>query len=193
MTLARWLDANLFRGATFADLRKTPGPLIWINASDIYNRTPFIFGETAFISLCSDLRSYPLADAVAASAAVPIVFTPMVVKAFPRSCTDQPPDWLLRARANPNTPPLLKSYAEGLYSYFDGTTKYVKLLDGGLVDNYGLSGFTIARLQASKPYEHSRQRRPCRCVARSWCWWTPASRHRAIGCRPWTGRAAPNW
>jgi NTE family protein len=153
MTLARWLDANLFRGATFADLRKTPGPLIWINASDIYNRTPFIFGETAFISLCSDLRSYPLADAVAASAAVPIVFTPMVVKAFPRSCTDQPPDWLLRARANPNTPPLLKSYAEGLYSYFDGTTKYVKLLDGGLVDNYGLSGFTIARLQASKPYE----------------------------------------
>jgi NTE family protein len=153
MTLARWLDANLFHGATFADLRKTRGPLIWINASDIYNRTPFIFGETAFVSLCSDLRSYPIADAVAASAAVPIVFTPMVIKAFPRHCTDQPPDWLLRARANPNTPPLLKSYAEGLYSYFDGTAKYVKLLDGGLVDNYGLSGFTIARLSAVKPYE----------------------------------------
>jgi NTE family protein len=29
---------------------------------------------------------------------------------------------------------------------------YIKLLDGGLVDNYGLSGFTIARLSASTPY-----------------------------------------
>jgi NTE family protein len=28
----------------------------------------------------------------------------------------------------------------------------VKLLDGGLVDNYGLSGFTIARLSADTPY-----------------------------------------
>jgi NTE family protein len=29
---------------------------------------------------------------------------------------------------------------------------YIKLLDGGLVDNYGLSGFTIARLSANTPY-----------------------------------------
>lgn len=29
---------------------------------------------------------------------------------------------------------------------------YIKLLDGGLVDNYGLSGFTIARLSAATPY-----------------------------------------
>ena len=29
---------------------------------------------------------------------------------------------------------------------------YIKLLDGGLVDNYGLSGFTIARLSADTPY-----------------------------------------
>jgi NTE family protein len=29
---------------------------------------------------------------------------------------------------------------------------YIKLLDGGLVDNYGLSGFTIARLSAGTPY-----------------------------------------
>ncbi len=38
----------------------------------------FIYGEAAFIALCSDLASYRIADAVAASAAVPIVFTPMV-------------------------------------------------------------------------------------------------------------------
>ena len=31
--------------------------------------------------------------------------------------------------------------------------RYVKLLDGGLVDNFGLSGFTIALLSATRPYE----------------------------------------
>ena len=46
--LPRWLDANLFHGATFADLRKMVRPRVWINASDIYNRTPFVFGVTAF-------------------------------------------------------------------------------------------------------------------------------------------------
>jgi len=152
-TLSRWLDANLFHGATFADFRKTPGPRVWINASDIYNRTPFIYGEAAFIALCSDLASYPIADAVAASAAVPIVFTPMVIKAYTKQCTDQPPEWVQRARANPNTAPMLRAFANALYSYHDGGAKYVKLLDGGLVDNYGLSGFTIARLSATTPYE----------------------------------------
>jgi NTE family protein len=151
--LSRWLDDNLFKGATFADFRKTPGPRIWINASDIYNRTPFIYGEAAFISLCSDLASYPIAEAVAASAAVPIVFTPMVIKTYPKQCTDQPPEWLQKAYANPNSPPLLKSFANALYSYREGTTKYLKLVDGGLVDNFGLSGLTISRLAARYPHE----------------------------------------
>jgi NTE family protein len=150
---SRWLDENLYNGATFADFRKTPGPRIWINASDIYNRTPFIYGEAAFISLCSDLASYPVAEAVAASAAVPIVFTPMVIRTYPKQCSDQPPDWLQKAYNNPHTPPLLKSFANALYSYQNGTTKYLKLVDGGLVDNFGLSGFTISRLAARFPHE----------------------------------------
>jgi len=62
-TFSAWLDKNLFEGATFADFRKTPGPRVWINASDIYNRTPFIYGEAAFIALCSDLAAYPIAEA----------------------------------------------------------------------------------------------------------------------------------
>ena len=94
---SRWLNENLFEGATFADFRKTPGPRVWINASDIYNRTPFIYGEATFIALCSNLATYPIADAVAASAAVPIVFTPMVIKTYPGGCTDKPPEWLEKA------------------------------------------------------------------------------------------------
>ncbi len=64
-TFSRWLDKNLFEGATFADFRKTPGPRVWINASDIYNRTPFVFGKTTFDALCSDIRPYRIAERVA--------------------------------------------------------------------------------------------------------------------------------
>jgi NTE family protein len=152
-TFSRGLNDNLYNGATFADFRKAPGPRVWINASDIYNRTPFIYGEATFIALCSDLASYPIAEAVAASAAVPIVFTPMVIKTYPKQCTDRPPEWLEKAHNNPNAPPMLKGFADALYSYGDGSTKYIKLLDGGLVDNFGLSGFTISRLAARVPHE----------------------------------------
>jgi NTE family protein len=151
--LSSWLSKNLYYGATFADFRKTPGPRVWINSSDIYNRTAFVFGEAAFIALCSDLATYPVADAVAASAAVPVVFTPVVIKTYPKQCTDRTPAWVERARQNPNAPPMLRAFADALTSYHNGSTKYVKLLDGGLVDNFGLSGFTIARLSASTPYE----------------------------------------
>src|SRR4029078_12482104 len=148
-----WLNRNLYDGATFADFRKTPGPRIWINASDIYNRTAFVFGEAAFIALCSDLAQYPVADAVAASAAVPIVFSPVVIKAYPNQCTDKPPQWVERARHDPNTAPMLRHFADALYRYYDGSVSYVKLLDGGLVDNFGLSGFTTAGLSAPTPFE----------------------------------------
>jgi NTE family protein len=151
--LPRWLSQNLFDGATFAAFRAQQRPRVWINAADIYNRTPFVFGRTAFSVMCSDLNSYPIADAVAASAAVPIAFAPIVIETYAGKCGAQLPDWAIRARTNPNSPPLLKAYANALASYHDGSVRYVKLLDGGLVDNFGLSGFTIARLSASAPYE----------------------------------------
>ena len=104
---------------------------------------------------------------MAASAAVPIVFTPMVIKTYPGGCTDKPPEWLEKAHNNPNTAPMLKAFADALYSYHDGKTKYVKLLDGGLVDNFGLSGFTISRLSARTPHEPLSPNRRCGSSARS--------------------------
>ncbi len=151
--LPRWLNQNLFDGATFSAFRAHQRPRVWINAADIYNRTPFVFGRTSFSVMCSDLNSYPIADAVAASAAVPIAFAPIVIESYAGKCNAQLPDWAVRARTNPNTPPLLKSFANALASYHNGSMRYVKLLDGGLVDNFGLSGFTIARLSATAPYE----------------------------------------
>jgi NTE family protein len=148
----RWLDANLFNGATFAEFRETDRPRVWINASDIYNRTPFVFGATAFRAMCSDLSTYPLANAVAASAAVPVAFAPVVIKTFPKDCSDPLPGWIVKARNDRNAPPMLSSFAKAISRYHDGEIPYIKLLDGGLVDNFGLSGFTIARLSADTPY-----------------------------------------
>ena len=153
-----WLDRNLFDGARFETFREDRRPRVWINASDIYNRTPFVFGKTAFDALCSDIRSYRVAEAVAASAAVPLAFAPIVLETYPGGCATQLPAWIERARRDPNAQPLLRSFAEANARYHDGSMRYVKLLDGGLVDNYGLSGFSIAMLAAQRPFEPMTER-----------------------------------
>jgi NTE family protein len=147
-----WLDAHLYNHATFRDLLKRTRPRVWINASDIYNRTAFIFAPVTFSALCSDLTSYPVSLAVAASAAVPVVFAPIVIQNYPGGCPVGLPPWVARVHADPNAKPLIKSYADALERYRSGEVKYVKLLDGGLVDNYGLGGFTIARLASESPF-----------------------------------------
>ncbi|MET3910466.1 NTE family protein [Bradyrhizobium sp. S3.3.6] len=148
-----WLDLNLFEGARFDAFRDDRRPRVWINASDIYNRTPFVFGQISFDALCSDIRSYRVAEAVAASAAVPLAFAPIVLEAFPGGCSAQPPPLLELARHDPRAQPLLRSFAEANARYRDGSMRFVKLLDGGLVDNLGLSGFSIALMAARRPYE----------------------------------------
>ncbi len=148
----KWLDDNLFEHATFKSLLYQRRPYIWINASDIYNRTPFVFGRVIFGALCSDLANYPISLAVAASAAVPVVFAPVVIQGFPGGCSVPLPDWVTRVRNNADAPPLLKLFANALDRYHNGAVKFVKLLDGGMVDNYGLAGFTIARLASNTPY-----------------------------------------
>jgi NTE family protein len=39
-----------------------------------------------FSALCSDLTNYPVSLAVAASAAVPVVFAPVVIQDYPGGC-----------------------------------------------------------------------------------------------------------
>ena len=147
-----WLDNHLFNHATMRDLLARPRPRVWINASDIYNRTAFIFAPVTFSALCSDITSYPVSLAVAASAAVPVVFTPIVIQDYTAGCPIALPEWVRRVRKDPEAAPLIKSYADALERYRSGEVKYVKLLDGGLVDNFGLAGFTIARLASSTPF-----------------------------------------
>src|SRR6202049_3675805 len=147
-----WLDAHLFNHATLKDLLSRTRPRVWINASDIYNRTAFIFAPVTFSALCSDLTNYPVSLAVAASAAVPVVFAPIVIQNYPGACPAELPPWVERVRHDDTAAPLIRAYADALERYRTGDIKYVKLLDGGIVDNYGLAGFTISLLAANAPY-----------------------------------------
>jgi hypothetical protein len=47
---------------------------------------------------------------------------------------------------------MLRSFASAILRYREGKVPYIKLLDGGLVDNYGLAGFTISRESSTTPY-----------------------------------------
>ncbi|MEM1317140.1 MAG: patatin-like phospholipase family protein [Pseudomonadota bacterium] len=150
---AGWLDTNLFKGATYASLNRDPKLKVWINASDVFNRTPFTFEPEAFRALCSDLNKLPVAEAVAASAAVPIVFSPIVLKAYGPKCQFREPPWLSTARFSPEATATLKAYARALRNYRDPSKmKYVKLLDGAITDNFGVTGFSIARARSQTPY-----------------------------------------
>jgi NTE family protein len=148
-----WLDQNLFEGATFGQLDSAEHRHILINASDVYNRTPFVFNETTFAAICSDLNAYPIANAVAASAAMPLIFAPMVLTSYGDRCRATLPKWVAEAQNSNAAPPLLKASAEAIVRYRNGSVPFIKLLDGGVVDFYGLSGFTIMRLAADAPYE----------------------------------------
>ena len=146
-----WLNAHLYGGADFVDLLGKR-PMVLINATDIYSRTPFIFTPQTFAAFCSDVTKYPLAAAVAASAAVPGAFAPVVIQTYPGQCQTPLPSWVTRALKNPSTSPLVAGYTKALERDHTGAVKYVKLLDGGLVDNFGLSGLTVARELADAPY-----------------------------------------
>jgi NTE family protein len=152
-SFGRWLDKNVFNGARFADLKRPGAPVVWINASDLYNRTPFIFNSETFAALCSNLDSLPISEAVAASAAVPVVFAPIVLEAYGKQCAYREPGWLEAAKHNPSAPASLRAFAGALETYRDATKlKYVKLVDGGITDNFGVTALSLARAQSQTPY-----------------------------------------
>lgn len=150
--LRNWFNANLFQQATFGNLLARPRPIVLINATDIYSRTPFLFAPQSFAAACSDITRYPIAEAVAASAAVPAAFAPIILETFPGECQVPLPGWIRKAAKDETASPLLHSFAMGMERIHDGNVKYIKLFDGGLVDNYGLSGLTILRGAATTPF-----------------------------------------
>lgn len=136
--LAATLDADIFHGATFADLYRRNKPDVWINATDLYNRTPFPFIPPVFQGLCSNLSNLRVSEAVAASMAVPLAFAPVVLQTFPDQClTPLPPNMdAMLADDGSVAAGILASAARAFRNYRDPERmRYVKLVDGGLTDN----------------------------------------------------------
>jgi NTE family protein len=153
--LGRVLDDEVFKGATFADLLRVNKPDLWINATDLFNRTPFPFIPQVFQGLCSDLSQLRVSEAVAASMAVPLAFAPVVLRTHPGHCHSAPPPWLAEADADPAgvAAGLVASTARAVRNYRDPTRmRYVKLADGGLTDNQGLASILVARAVSGNAY-----------------------------------------
>ncbi|MDR3497507.1 MAG: patatin-like phospholipase family protein [Ancalomicrobiaceae bacterium] len=152
--LPTWLEKNVFGKATFADMNRPGRPRVWINASDINAKTAFIFEPVTFAAICSDLNAYPVAEAVAASAAVPIVFAPVVIKSYADKCGFEIPRRLQQVVDDRNASANVRAYGAALRRYRNvNDISFVKLLDGGLTDNWGLDGVNVALASADEPYQ----------------------------------------
>jgi NTE family protein len=138
---AEYYDEILFHGATYGDLATTGAarPFLVINATNLSTYTPVQFTQDQFDLIGSDLNRYPISRAVAASSAVPLLFTPITLKNY----ADQVPPGDSFRLPRTNNADLFSGYraalAETSRAYSDaGKYPYMHLMDGGLTDNLSL-------------------------------------------------------
>jgi NTE family protein len=137
----KYYQKILFGDATYADLKRKDGPLILINASDLSGGVRFTFVQEYFNLLGSDIASFPVAEAVTASSAVPILFDPVVVQNYPSPHLLENSPWLAglneRAEAGHNSD--VEMLKKSMNSYADKENRrFIHFVDGGLTDNLGL-------------------------------------------------------
>src|SRR5882762_931454 len=140
--VAEFYDRQLFHGKTFGDLiERNRRPFLSIEATDMSLGGGFEFTQDRFDFLCSDLSTFPVARAVAASAAFPILLSPVTVNNYAGSCEVVEPLWMAIAVTNKWESSRRAVKARELRSYQNaGQRPYLHLLDGGLTDNLGLRG-----------------------------------------------------
>ncbi len=141
--IAEYLDRELFEGKTFADLaselHRSGRPFIVINATDMARTNRFEFTQDQFDLICSDIGSYKISRAVAASSAVPIIFTPITLANYAKRCNRTEPAWITHALKNRHESIRRYTLAADQHSYIDSDKRrFIHLLDGGLSDNLGL-------------------------------------------------------
>jgi NTE family protein len=134
-------DRHMFHGATYADLASRGRPLLLINATDISFGSIFTFSQDQFDVLCSDLSRMPIARAVAASAGVPVLFTPITVVNYAERCGGRRPAVLEAASADRDPLSRRRFVSASVEQYLDSANAhYAHLLDGGISDNIAVRG-----------------------------------------------------
>jgi NTE family protein len=136
---AEYYDKHVFEGGTFGDIAARKGPMIHINATDMVSGIRMSFNQGAFDVICSDISSFPVARAAAASSAVPVVFTPVTVKNYAGTCGFEMPKFLEKVLREQDTTQRQFHSVNNLRPYLDASKKkYIHLVDGGVADNLGL-------------------------------------------------------
>jgi predicted acylesterase/phospholipase RssA len=133
---AELYDEEVYDRKTFADL---PGrPILRIHSTDLALGRRFTFTPDTFTRLGSDLNSYPIGYACAASSAFPILLTPLTLRNYgPPLDLSKDTEYVMgkeNARNDLNADLKTKSWEY----YNNKSNEYVHLADGGLVDNQGL-------------------------------------------------------
>jgi len=140
---AELYDKTIFEAATFDVLaRRATRPFLIINATNLFQGARFEFTESQFWYLGSDIGSYPVSRAVAASSAFPFLLSPISLVNYPKPQGYAIPEKDLNA---------LEDYWNNKRSYYNVYNKYIyaepggskvhpylHLMDGGLADNIGL-------------------------------------------------------
>ena len=132
-------EREVFQGATFEDMRREGAPMILINASDLGYGVRFTFVQEYFNLLCSDISSFPVARAVTASSAVPLLFNPIVLENFHDCKAEGMPSWISEAKIRLAGRTEMRQVLRGLETYYlEDRRKYAHFVDGGITDNLGL-------------------------------------------------------
>jgi NTE family protein len=149
-------DEVLFNGATYADL-KPDGPQIFVSATDLSEGTRIDFNKPTFDVMCTELGSFRLARAAAASSAVPVILSAITIDNYGGGCDYRLPAWARALLDIPDPPrPAVRSikHLQELRAYADRSRRpYLHLVDGGISDNIGARGvldilLTFASLHA---------------------------------------------
>jgi NTE family protein len=143
-------DKQLFNQRTFVDLNQPGKPYLILNATDMASGEVFAFTPKRFDDICSDLDKQSISVAVAASAAVPIVLSPVALQNHSAThCQDRPtPQWITTKLEGSFAPYVnleefkLARYANDLRHGEKSfrNIEYLYLLDGGLADNLAIHG-----------------------------------------------------
>ena len=153
-------NQRLFHDATLAALNQPGRPYIALNATDMAGGETFAMIPRRFDDVCSNYDALPIATAVSASAAFPILLTPVSFQNFSEGCAGQlrSGDWIKFDLSNPYTPYFnLPEYKEARYAndlrrgpnaFRD--IRYLYFLDGGLADNLGAQSLRTAMIA---PYD----------------------------------------
>ena len=148
--LQEQFEASLFGHATFGDLaRRRKGPFAVVSATDMSIGRRFDFTQEFFDLMCLDLSDLRLARAVAASSAVPVVFSPITINNNGGNCGYTLPPRLQNALEHGSDEQqqtrTRREFGQELALYQNSKSRpYIHLLDGGLTDNLGLRGLLEA-------------------------------------------------